>query len=500
MKILIRLAFAALLFAALGPAESQTNTFYKFAPATGVLKGDVNSYVTTAAVAADIKGLWSGTCDATTFLRGDGSCVTPSGTGITFSMPSGFSVTGSPGSTISVSTGLNGVLKGNGSGFTTAAAADIYGLWSGTCNSTTFLQGNGACGQVSLSTQVSGALGVTNGGNGLSTAALGDLRYGSGTNTIAALAGNTTATKKYLTQTGTGSVSAAPAWNTIASADVISGWTGTCSSTTFLRGDGSCQTPSGGGSVTSISAGTGISLSPSPIVSSGSVSIDTTVVPRLGAVNAFLASQEFIGGGGSNISATGMLLSATPSIQWQNNGGAVDTKIWDCHTNTAADLQCRAVNDAFSSSNNWLDVNRTGTTINSITFPQGGIEVGTPTGASKGTGTINTSSTIYVNNVPVPAGVAHLASCYVTVSGTTPTLVNTFGCSGVSRSAVGHYTVTFNAGFTARPPCTVSAYGGDFIANTSDPSNSGTMDFLFDAITGGTRADPTGFMITCLGN
>lgn len=49
-------------------------TFNLFSPATGLLKGNSSTYVTTAAVSADIRGLWTGTCDATTFLRGDGAC------------------------------------------------------------------------------------------------------------------------------------------------------------------------------------------------------------------------------------------------------------------------------------------------------------------------------------------------------------------------------------------------------------------------------------------
>jgi hypothetical protein len=254
MKVSLRLFLAVAALSLSQFADAQPNIYSKFSPVTGVLKGSATSYFTTAAVSSDIRGLWTGTCDATTFLRGDGACITPAGTGITFSMPGGFTVLGSPGSTISVTTALSGVLKGNGSAFTTAVAADIYGLWSGTCNATTFLQGNGACGQVSLTTQVTGTLGVTNGGEGLNTATLGDLRYGSGSNTLAALAGNTTSTKKYLTQTGTGSVSAAPAWDTIASADVISGWTGSCSSSTFLRGDGTCAN-SGSSLIVSTSGG-----------------------------------------------------------------------------------------------------------------------------------------------------------------------------------------------------------------------------------------------------
>lgn len=50
--------------------------------------------------------------------------------------------------------------------------------------------------------------------------ALGDLLYGSADNTAAKLAGNTSATKKFLRQTGTGSVSAAPAWDTVVENDV----------------------------------------------------------------------------------------------------------------------------------------------------------------------------------------------------------------------------------------------------------------------------------------
>jgi hypothetical protein len=67
---------------------------------------------------------------------------------------------------------------------------------------------------------VSGALGTVNGGTGLSAYAVGDLIYGSATNILARLVGNTTTTKKFLTQTGTGSASQAPGWGTISAADV----------------------------------------------------------------------------------------------------------------------------------------------------------------------------------------------------------------------------------------------------------------------------------------
>lgn len=70
---------------------------------------------------------------------------------------------------------------------------------------------------------VTGTVAIANGGTGQTSASaafnalspvttLGDLLYGSGTNTTARLAGNTTTTRRVLTQTGTGAASAAPVW------------------------------------------------------------------------------------------------------------------------------------------------------------------------------------------------------------------------------------------------------------------------------------------------
>lgn len=52
------------------------------------------------------------------------------------------------------------------------------------------------------------------------TVVLGDLIYGNATPKWQALAGNITTTRKFLRQTGTGAVSAAPAWDTLVAADL----------------------------------------------------------------------------------------------------------------------------------------------------------------------------------------------------------------------------------------------------------------------------------------
>jgi hypothetical protein len=95
MKNLIRSAILGLL--ALPGGVALAATFQLFSPATGVLKGNVNTYVTTAATSADVISLWSGTCNSTTFLRADGSCnVAGSGTVTSVAAGNGLSASPSP--------------------------------------------------------------------------------------------------------------------------------------------------------------------------------------------------------------------------------------------------------------------------------------------------------------------------------------------------------------------------------------------------------------------
>lgn len=107
---------------------------------------------------------------------------------------------------------------GNG----TNALADSAAI-TGTANQALVVNAAGtslAFGQVSLTAGVIGVLPEVNGGTNQSTYTLGNILYASATNTLSKLAGNITTGKQFLSQTGTGVVSAAPAWATITGADV----------------------------------------------------------------------------------------------------------------------------------------------------------------------------------------------------------------------------------------------------------------------------------------
>jgi trimeric autotransporter adhesin len=104
-----------------------------------------------------------------------------------------------------VSAGLIGV--GTGGAGSTAGSLSMTSLTLSTALSI----GNGGTGQVTANAGFNALAPLTT---------LGDIVYENATPVAARLAGNTTSTKNFLIQTGTGTVSAAPQWGTIAAGDV----------------------------------------------------------------------------------------------------------------------------------------------------------------------------------------------------------------------------------------------------------------------------------------
>lgn len=125
---------------------------------------------------------------------------------------------------LTLTTTVTGLLKGNGTAISAASSSDLP---------TITLTGDvtGAASGGSVATTYSATVPLNKGGTGQTTkapafdalqpmSALGDVIYGGASGTGTALAGNITSTKKFLTQTGNGSISAAPGWNVLAQADL----------------------------------------------------------------------------------------------------------------------------------------------------------------------------------------------------------------------------------------------------------------------------------------
>ncbi len=111
---------------------------------------------------------------------------------------------------------LNGTVNANSSYLQTATIttvgtdALVFSLW--TANPANFLlKANNLSDVANVVTSFNNISGMTT---------LGDILYGGASGTRTRLAGNVSATKQFLIQTGTGAVSAAPSWGSIAAGDV----------------------------------------------------------------------------------------------------------------------------------------------------------------------------------------------------------------------------------------------------------------------------------------
>jgi len=184
-------------------------------------------------------GVWNGTAVGTTY----------GGTGLTS--------IGTANQVLGVNTGATGleyksISAGTGISITPAAGSITIantGVASFSAGTTGLTPSTATTGAVVLG----GTLGIANGGTGQATASaafnalsplttLGDILYGGTAGAGTRLAGNTTTTRQFLRQTGTGSVSAAPAWDTVTKTDVglgnventaLSTWPGSTNLTTL---------------------------------------------------------------------------------------------------------------------------------------------------------------------------------------------------------------------------------------------------------------------------
>lgn len=138
--------------------------------------------------------------------------------------------------------------------------------------------------------------------------------------------------------------------------------------------------------------------------SDGAPALDQTITPTWTGIHKFSAT-------GGGLSSAVELIAAAPSILFQNSGGAANGKNWDFGSPSSTTLRLRAVDDAGNTFRNVMQITRSGvaitaqeygnTTDNPVHTFDGGIQSGTPTGANKGTGTVNMATGIFLNGAPV---------------------------------------------------------------------------------------------------
>lgn len=152
---------------------------------------------------------------------------------------------------ITLSTSVTGVLKGNGTAISAATAGTDYMAPSSTFNlGTTSIALNRASaaqtinglsidGNAATATTATKSTSLAGGNN---TTLLGSIPYQSNTDTTTLLSPNTTTTKQFLSQTGTGTNGAVPAWSAVSKSDVglsnventaLSTWAGSSNITTI---------------------------------------------------------------------------------------------------------------------------------------------------------------------------------------------------------------------------------------------------------------------------
>lgn len=222
-------------------------------------------------------------------------------------------------------------------------------------------------------------------------AAQGDIWFASATSTITALAKSATATR-YLSNTG---ASNSPAW---AQVDLTNGVTGRLPFANLTQGaalsvlgvtgnaiadnasivagvDGDVLRRSG----TAVAFGSVILRAANfanPTATVGTAAVNGAAVTAMRSDGAPPISQSIAPTWSALHTFTNnpaiLLDSSAPALRFRESDAAVDNRLWQVYSDSEQ-LRFSALNDAVSLETIWLTVDRTGTTIDTVVFPNGSV-------------------------------------------------------------------------------------------------------------------------------
>lgn len=176
------------------------------------------------------------------------------------------------------------------------------------------------------------------------------------------------------------------------------------SATTFWAGNGTWTTP----------AGTLTLANPSGLIGMTAANGVATTADRSDSTHAIdpAIAPTWTGQHSFTLARGLRMSSAGPTFGLNQTTGAADNRLWEMQA-TGEQLIFQATNDAINSATSWLTIDRTGTTIDSMTFPAGRalfnrpLTAGTGLLASVGTTgdavVINGNARLYMNETAATA-------------------------------------------------------------------------------------------------
>ncbi len=378
--------------------------------------------------------------------------------------------------------------------------------FANTVNATTFvgaLTGNAST--ATTAGTITSTLPILSGGTGQTTkaaafdalqpmSALGDTIYGGAAGTGTRLAGNITATRNFLRQTGTGAVSAAPAWDTITTGDV--GATATPTASTIPLWDANVNFSANniieGWRTTATGAGTTTLTITDKFQqyftgsSTQTVVLPTTSVVAGGQYQVVNSSSGLVTVQSSGTNTIIILAANTSAIFTALKAAPTAAADW-----SASYMGATAASSGGLTTSGAFVITLTATGTTGVTLPTSGTlqtTTGTPAGfviASQATGDL-----LYASSATAWARLGIQASTYILVGGTTPAWSNApaFAATNLTGTAASLTAGKATALATAR---TIGGVSFDGTASTTVATATGGFTVTGGATTCATRVDIT---------